>query len=233
MGTDSPPPGPPDEPVSWQPLRPGSVVPSPRGQGPYGQEPYRDASFGRPTAYGSAQYLREAYLQEAYVPQASAPGCHPAEPSGGRGSPPARWTVRVAAHVIDDLVVRGVLYLALVFWTMSATVTSGIGPIGHVTGDPTAGRVVLLLGCPAALGLWIWNRVIRQGRTGRSIGKSMLGIRLVSEVTGRPVGQWVALGRDVAHVVDGVLDIGYLRPLWHARQQTFADTLCGTRVVRD
>ena len=112
-------------------------------------------------------------------------------------------------------------------------VTSGIGPIGQVTGDATAGSVVLLIGCPSAFGLWIWNRVIRQGRTGRSIGKSALGLRLVSEATGQPVGARVALGRDVVHLMDGVLEVGYLRPLWHARQQTFADTLCRTVVVRD
>ena len=232
MGSDLPPPGQPDGPVSWQPMPPGSVVPSPRGQGPYGQEPYRDASFGRPRAHGCAPYLQESYVQESYAPQVPAP-VHPAVPCAGRRSKPARWRARVAARIIDDLVVRGVLYLALVFWVATATATSGIGLIGQVTGDPTASSVVLLVGCPSALGLWIWNRVIRQGRTGRSIGKSVLGLRLVSEATGAPVGVRVALGRDVAHLMDGMLDVGYLRPLWHARQQTFADTLCRTVVVRD
>jgi len=231
MGTDLPP-GSPDGPVSWRPLPPGSVVPSPRGQGPHGQEPYSGAaSLGRPTVYGSAQYLQEAYLQAAYDPQALVPDRR-AAPPGGRALQPARWGARVAAGVIDDLVVRGVLYLALIFWAVTAAATSQIDPVRQITGGPTAGSVAALIGTAWALGLWIWNRVIRQGRTGRSIGKSVLGIRLVSEGTGQPVGARVALGRDVVHVVDAVLDIGYLRPLWHSRRQTFADTLCSTVVVR-
>ena len=59
------------------------------------------------------------------------------------------------------------------------------------------------------------------------------GTHVVLQPVLRQDGERLRRQADVAHVVDGFLDIGYLRPLWHARQQTFADTLCRTVVVRD
>jgi Mce-associated membrane protein len=38
--------------------------------------------------------------------------------------------------------------------------------------------------------------------------------------------------RLVAHVLDGILMIGYLRPLWNLERKTFADSLAGTVVLR-
>lgn len=47
-----------------------------------------------------------------------------------------------------------------------------------------------------------------------------------------PVGPWVALGREVAHLLDVCSVVGWLWPLWDPQQQTFADKLASTRVVR-
>jgi hypothetical protein len=61
----------------------------------------------------------------------------------------------------------------------------------------------------------------------------LLGIRLVSASTGQPVGFGRAVVRQLAHLLDALpLMVGYLRPLWDERRQTFADKMCGTLVVQ-
>ncbi len=36
----------------------------------------------------------------------------------------------------------------------------------------------------------------------------------------------------MAHILDALLYIGFLRPLWHPQRRTFADSLCSTVVLR-
>jgi uncharacterized RDD family membrane protein YckC len=94
-----------------------------------------------------------------------------------------------------------------------------------------AGGILCLLGLVLMLALQIWNRAFKQGRTGQSIGKKVLGIALVDERTGRPIGPGMAFVRDIAHVLDQFAYIGYLWPLWDDRRQTFADKILNTLVV--
>jgi uncharacterized RDD family membrane protein YckC len=79
------------------------------------------------------------------------------------------------------------------------------------------------------LGFGIWNSGYLQGTTGRSMGRWMTGTKLVSIETGQPVGFGRALTRQVCHVLD--VGIGFLRPLWNGKRQTFADKLVRTVVV--
>ena len=88
------------------------------------------------------------------------------------------------------------------------------------------GSVLLL----AALGWQIYNRWIVAGRTGQSLGKRVLKIKLVAEATGQPIGALNAFLRDLLHILDGIAYIGYLWPLWDEKRQTFADKLMKTVV---
>jgi uncharacterized RDD family membrane protein YckC len=97
--------------------------------------------------------------------------------------------------------------------------------------------VVIGIVYPAAAAVWlaflVWNSGYRQGRSGQSLGKSVLGTRLVSAVSGEPVGFGRACARQLAHLVDGIpLGLGYLWPLWDEHRQTFADKVCSTLVVQ-
>ena len=75
--------------------------------------------------------------------------------------------------------------------------------------------------------------VFRQGRTGWSSGKQALGIRLVAEDSGEPMGAGMCFVRQVVHVVDALACyLGYLWPLWDAKRQTFADKIMSTVVVQ-
>jgi uncharacterized RDD family membrane protein YckC len=78
-----------------------------------------------------------------------------------------------------------------------------------------------------------YNRWFQAGKTGQSWGKKVVGIRLVSEQTGQPIGAGMAFLRDLAHFVDGIICyIGFLFPLWDAKKQTLADKIVKTLVVR-
>ncbi|HEY8308202.1 MAG TPA: RDD family protein [Lapillicoccus sp.] len=99
------------------------------------------------------------------------------------------------------------------------------------SGGPSVGVVLALVGYALMLGLTIWNRYIRAGRTGQSWGKKVVGIRLVRESDLRPIGAGMASVRDIAHIVDGFFYQGYLWPLWDPKRQTFADRICSTVIL--
>jgi uncharacterized RDD family membrane protein YckC len=83
------------------------------------------------------------------------------------------------------------------------------------------------------------NNVYMQGTTGQSLGKRLVGIRLVSAVDTGPTqfelvypGVGRCFGRQLAHVVDTmVFYLGWLRPLWQRQHKTWADSIAKTVVL--
>ncbi|MDF9877821.1 RDD family protein [Cellulosimicrobium cellulans] len=135
----------------------------------------------------------------------------------------ASWSRRVVASLLDTAIVATVLFLA-------------VGPAYEVAWLPgisfgvTASTVVpggtwWALGTAAAL-------FALQGWTGATPGKRTVGIVVVHDATGRPAGLIRTVLRHVAHLLDAILYIGFLRPLWHAQRRTFADSVCSTVVLR-
>ena len=99
----------------------------------------------------------------------------------------------------------------------------------HVSG---AAIGMCLLGLAISLAFSIYNSLIRQGRTGYSLGKTVVGIRLVHESTNEPIGALLCFVRQLAHIVDGLICyLGWLWPLWDPKSQTLADKIMGTVVV--
>ncbi|WP_264917167.1 RDD family protein, partial [Mycobacterium kiyosense] len=75
----------------------------------------------------------------------------------------------------------------------------------------------------------IWNYGYKQGTTGSSIGKSIMKFKVVSEVSGQPLGFGMSLVRQIAHLVDAIICyIGFLFPLWDKKRQTLADKIMTT-----
>ena len=102
----------------------------------------------------------------------------------------------------------------------------------YISSDGNASGISLLLSL-VTIGLWIWNRGFQQGKTGQSVGKKAVGLRLLGANTGQPIGVGKSLLRDITHILD-VLPcyLGYLWPLWDQKKQTFADKIVGTYVVK-
>jgi uncharacterized RDD family membrane protein YckC len=191
----------------------GSGQPYGSGHPGYGQQPPA-SPYGQP--YGSGQ---PGYGQPYGAPPAGYQTGPVGQPSGyAFGAPPyAGWLSRVGSYILDAL---------------PSTILYIIG--GLFSGHGGAGTAVSLLFDLAGLGWIIWNRWVRAGRTGQSVGKSALNTRLVDERTGQPIGVGMAFVRDIAHIIDSIICyVGYLFPLWDSKRQTIADKILHTVVVRN
>ncbi|MEU2335184.1 RDD family protein [Streptomyces sp. NPDC013172] len=189
---------------------------------PYGQP--QNPQQGQP-GYGYPQQGQPGYQQAPQgVPPQQGYGYPQQQPGypqqGGYGypqqgygaTPPyANWGQRFGGTIVDGLVFL-VPYILVLFSSKAAV----LGIIGGL----------------AFLGLAIWQ-LIQEGRTGQTIGKKALGIRLVKEATGQPIGVGMAFVRRIAHVLDSLACyLGWLWPAWDSKRQTFADKVCGTIVIR-
>jgi uncharacterized RDD family membrane protein YckC len=129
----------------------------------------------------------------------------------------ADWPHRVGGYLIDGLII-GVPY--------------GIGA-AFASGRSSALAIVALLFYLVGFGLAIWNYIIRQGSTGQTVGKQVLGIKLIGGNTGQPIGAGMTFVRQLAHALDGAACyIGFLWPLWDEKRQTFADKIMNTYVIK-
>ncbi len=77
--------------------------------------------------------------------------------------------------------------------------------------------------------------IIQRAHLGYDIGDRLVGQRLVREATNLPMGSgWSVFGRGIAHILDALpCYLGFLWPLWDAKNQTFADKIVSTVVVSD
>ena len=207
---------PPQNPYGEQPPPPPSGPPSQQpGQPPAPQPGY---GYGQPSPYG-------------------APGYGAPAPAGAY----ANWFQRVGAYLIDGLLLlAAAIPMIIGFAIIGATtdpvtydydsqgnlVTSGSG-----SGPNPIAWVFVVLGVVLYAVIIIWNRYLKQGKTGYTVGKGVLGIKLIRESDGQPIGAGMAFVRDLCHILDGFCYIGYLWPLWDAKRQTFADKILSTIVI--
>lgn len=134
----------------------------------------------------------------------------------------ASWPHRVVAAVLDDAILAGVVWLVLGTGFVQPTLTPVLGADG--ASWPSDPLVLVPVGVALVL-------LVLQGTTGWTPGKLVAGIRVVDAATREPIGVGRTIGRWLLHLLDAMLFIGYLRPLWHRRRQTFADSITGTVVV--
>jgi uncharacterized RDD family membrane protein YckC len=160
---------------------------------------------GPPTQYGG-QPTQHGGQYGAGSPYSATPG-----------AAYASWLIRVAGYLLD-----------WVIFVVPAIIVVVIGlAIGHGFGQALAALAYI-----AAFGFSIWNIVFRQGKTGQTIGKQIVGIRLIREIDGQPVGPGMSFVRQLTHVLDSLACyLGWLWPLWDAKNQTFSDKLCSTVVI--
>ncbi|MGF1432238.1 RDD family protein [Kitasatospora sp. LaBMicrA B282] len=213
-------------------------------QAPYGM-PQQQNPYGQPPAYGYPQQGAPGYgfPQQAAAPYGYAPAAPPVL---------ASWGARVGAYIIDSLVVFVpfmICYFIGIAMVVSSVATSvptcttpdpsdpSSVPIctpinaGATTSLSGGGLAIILVGAVLTLGLGIWQ-LVREGQ-GQSLGKKAVGIRLVREIDGQPLGFGMAFVRKLAHFLDSFLcGLGYLWPLWDDKGQCFADKVTSSLVIR-
>lgn len=132
--------------------------------------------------------------------------------------PRAPWGNRVLATLLDSAVVASVAFLATGDAPSLAAVP-GPGETADAGGAGWTAGTLLVLG-------------VLQAYTGATPGKRVAGISVVDAASGRPIGLLGTVLRWLAHLLDAILLIGYLRAAVHREGRTFADSLLGTVAVR-
>lgn len=173
---------------------------------------------GQPGDYSSGQY--------APGPPVYAPGGSHLQ--GGYGyAPPgqlAGWPIRVGASVIDSLVH---LPPAVIGVIVAVAVN---GDNAELT---PAAATAMVLGILLSIVVGIWNRIIKQGRSGQSVGKQLTGLKIVSAQTGQTIGVGRTLGREIcAYIFNNLCFLNLLWPLWDAKQQTWHDKVVADLVIK-
>ncbi|MFF0548007.1 RDD family protein [Streptomyces sp. NPDC004311] len=205
---------------------------------PYGQQPPQgqpgypqQAPQGVPPQYGYPQQPPQgAAPQYGYPQQQTPPPAYGAYPPPGMpgmgmptGMPPlAHWGLRAGGYLLDMLIIAGPMY---------ALIGIGAAASGGESGDSVAG-ILSLVGMLYAVGMFFYQ-LYREGTTGQTIGKKVVGISVRREADGGVLGFGMAFVRKLAHILDGLpCYIGWLWPLWDAKKQTFADKVCSTVVIK-
>jgi uncharacterized RDD family membrane protein YckC len=222
--------------------------PNPYGgppQQPYGQDPYAQGAPG-----GIPQ--QQPYGQQGAYPgyPQQQPG-YPAPPQYGYapgnlppGMPPlASWGARVGATLLDGLILglvpTGLIMAGYVTWVKKLVdaqkpcTDAGIS-VSHCPTPSMSGGSATLIAVGGLLSLAVTLFLsYREGSTGQTPGKKIVGIRLLREQDGSTLGFGLAFGRRLLHIVDSFCALGYLWPLWDDKKQTFADKIVHTVVIRD
>jgi Mce-associated membrane protein len=137
----------------------------------------------------------------------------------------ATWGQRVVAAILDNAILAGVTWLALGAGVTQPSLTPVFGTPAE-RGWPGGPLILIPIGALAIL-------LVLQAITGWTPGKLVVGIRVVREGSPVPAGLWTTLRRWLLHLLDALFLVGYLRPLWHGRRQTFADSIAHTVVLQE
>ncbi len=201
---------------------------------PYGSHaaPYDPSAQQQPGPYGDPN------------PYAVQPSTPPANPYGGQPATGpafvfggyASWISRVIAYLIDGFLgaLAGFpIWIGYGMLIANATTTTDAQGVDHVHFHSTGGSTILILiGVVTALAFFVWNWCIRQGRTGATVGKSLLAIRVV-HADMLPIGAGLSFLRYLLNIVNGIpCYLGYLWPIWDDKKQTFADKIMSTYVIK-
>ncbi|MGW5852658.1 RDD family protein [Streptomyces sp. NPDC055254] len=184
--------------------------------------PYGYPQQASPPQYG---YPQQAPPQYGYPQQAPPPYAGYAAPPYGvyppLGMPGlAHWGLRLGASLLDSAVIVGPM-LAMAFTDIATS------------DNPDEPRLLGVVGMLYGFVMAIFQ-LYREGSTGQSVGKKIVGISVLRESDGRPLGFGMALVRKLAHALDSLACyLGWLWPLWDEKRQTFADKVCATVVVTD
>jgi uncharacterized RDD family membrane protein YckC len=247
---------PPDDPDHQpdQPPQPEQPEQPPTGGSPAGDRaPYNPYPDDWATSHTGSESFTAHAPGEPPSPYPAPPPAYgqpspyaPANPYATTGSPDkptfafggyAGWFTRVGAYLIDSVagaVAAAPVWIGYLFLLQGTTTTTN--PDGtktaHYDGSVALPIVLILLGLVTSLAFFVWNVCIRQGRTGATIGKNVLAIRLVNSDF-QPIGPGWCFLRQLLHIVDSLpCNIGYLWPIWDAQKQTFADKIMSTYVIQ-
>jgi len=186
-----------------------------------------------PPAYGQAPpYGQPAYGQPGqYTP--GPPGTSPYGKVAGFG-------IRLGGYVLDSIL-YGLLFAAfivpaIILMAMSFDDCSRLGD-GEIRCIGDQFNVGMFFG---GLGLFFLGAIVvfliyvrALANTGRTWGRRIVGIKVIRETTGLPLGWGRAIGRTLfaGFISAQIFYIGYLWMLWDPNKQTLHDKVVGSTVI--
>jgi len=204
---------------------PGESPPPPPG---YGQQPPPPPGYGQqpppPPGYGQQPPPPPPNYGQPPPNYGSPPPTYGQPGPAGYGQPAvpgglAEWPQRALGAIVDWAFAVVIVIVAVIVGAIFGAISSVLG------------LLVSLLLYIVAFG-YLMLQMVKQGNTGQTIGKKIIGLKVISEATGQPIGPGMSIARYFAHIVDSIICyIGWLFPLWDAKKQTIADKLLGTVVI--
>lgn len=188
---------------------------------------------GAPNPYGGS-------TMPAYAGGPAAPGSLPYVQQ--HFGPVASFGDRALALIIDGLwslifIVPMVIGVGIVIAGAPKTTEYDAYGNTQLTGGSgglvALGVAIIVLSSLAAIAFQVWNRIIRMGRTGQSLGKRSQGLMLIDTVTGAPIGAGTCFLRELIHgIANQVIYLSYLWMLWDDQKQTLGDKVAHSTVIR-
>jgi uncharacterized RDD family membrane protein YckC len=229
-------------PQQQQPPAPPFGYPAPGGQG---QGPGPGPGQGGPQGYPGYPPGYAGQPQQGYPAAPYGYGYQQGPMGLPAGMPPfASWGARVGAQLLDGLmfglipaglVIAGyVKFIVKVYDAQQKCDDQGISS-ANCPNPKIQSSSLSLIAIGGLLGLAVTLYLAyREGKTGQTPGKRIVGIRLLRLADGSALGFGMAFGRRLLHVLDSMACcLGYLWPLWDDKRQTFADKCVSTVVVKD
>ena len=163
---------------------------------PGGQPASAQPGYGAPAGYGQQNPYGGYTQAPAYAGERAT---HPGSIGYVEANfgPVATFGQRAIALILDTaLLLVGMVPVMIGFILLAASAPTQVyyDELGNLTrtggdgGLAAAGGVLIALGFLVTIALWLWNRVFRMGRTGQSLGKQALGLKLVDDKSGQPIG---------------------------------------------
>jgi uncharacterized RDD family membrane protein YckC len=221
------------------PHQPGQPAGPPTGFDP--RQPWVPVEQRGGYGYGAPPAYAPVPQPEPYGGYAPAPGYAGGRPMhpGSIGyveqnfGPVADFGKRALAYLIDlaiTLIGLIPMIIGIVLLIVAAPSDVTYDEFGNAT--TSGGDAGLALGTLVSLGIWLWNRVFRMGRTGQSVGKRAIGLRLLDDKTGQPIGAGMCFLREVvSNIVNQVFYLSFLWMLWDTDKQTLADKAVHSSVI--
>ena len=172
------------------------------------------------------------------LPPPSSPPPPPPPPEGGWQQPAAEqanFGQRLGAMIIDSLII-GVPGAIIFFIALSAVPTELVlcQDDTAICEQPTSGGfgILLVLGL-IYLGVVLWYVAEFEGKRGATIGRKMVGTKVVRTGTDETIGGGKAIGRYFAKWISSIpCYLGYFWMLWDKDSQTWHDKIVTSQVVK-
>lgn len=137
----------------------------------------------------------------------------------------ATWLQRLGALLVDFVPV--IALSVVLFALFGENEVSDNGASFQLNGWPA------LVHFAATLGWFVYNWLIKQGKTGSTMGKKAVGLGIFKTGTTKPLGPGLTFARQLAHIADGLpCLLGYFWPLWDKENRTFADMMVDSRAYK-